>query len=400
MARFKWTAKDVKGRKLSGELEAVNQSEILSLLTAQRLQPIQVKQVKAKPLQKLTAFDTLPIKEKLFFIQSFMIMLKTGVPILDAIESMEKESKQKVVRHILSSMREAVLAGKPLFTVFQQYNRYFPPIYSSLIKGGEETGRLSDSMQIVYEQLERDYQLISKIRSATIYPSILVVGVFGVLAVMFGFVLPKLQEVFVSGGIELHPVTEFVFAASNFVRGNLFLVIFLPLILLLAFIVLLIKRSTRTRAMIWLMRAPIIGSILKNVQLIRFSHSLSASLISGLSFPESLGLTAEVLQGRYRIAMRRFTTDIEKGVSLTSLLETERDLFPGTITQIVAVGEKTGQLPQVLQELAKFYQQETDTKIGSVLSLIEPVLILVMGVVVGFVAVSIVLTILTSVAQF
>ncbi len=336
------------------------------------------------------------IREITFFTKNFSVMMGAGLTVVDSLIIAEAQSAGKLQR-IIHSVLQQVEAGQSLADAFEKHKRNFPGTYIDVIRNGEISGTLSDSMEKLAERLESDLSLRRKIKAAMIYPVIVIVGVVALTIVLSTYVLPRLTRLFSSLDIALPASTRVLLWIADFFTNYWLLVL-----IALAGIVILLRALITIPAIrvVWhgvILRLPIVGNISRNFNLARFTLTLGALLKSGVPIAESFNSVIHSATNKvYRKQLQHALSHIERGGSLGSFLEQHKRLFPPTVTRMVAVGERTGQLDNILLYLGKYYEVEVDSATKQLSTTLEPILLIFIGAAVLFVG----LSIITPIYQF
>jgi type IV pilus assembly protein PilC len=301
------------------------------------------------------------------------------------------QEKNKVFKKIILTIVEDVKKGVALADAMAKYPRVFNKIFVSMVRVGEKGGSLENILKILADQLEKDHKLISKIRGALMYPAIIVVVMIIIAILMMMFVIPKITMVFEEFGAELPLMTRVVIGISDFMAENILLtfgLLFGAVAALFGF-----YKSNPGKKVFHkiFLKAPVIGELITKVNSARFARILSSLLESGVSLVEALDITADTLGNLYfKEAVLEASKKVQKGVSLSDVLSDYEKVFPYLVIQMVQVGEDTGQTPEILFKLAEFYEDEVEQTTQNLSSVIEPILMVVIGAAVGFFAIAII----------
>ncbi|MDO8686634.1 MAG: type II secretion system F family protein [Candidatus Berkelbacteria bacterium] len=392
MPYFTYTASDSEGKITSSEMEAIDRISVIDFLKDQSLLVISVKE---KPLAfargkvfggKITTLDRISLAENL------SIMLKAGVNMTEAIEVIGRDSKSPYFKKVLSDIRFGLENGKPFSEGLSHYKKDFNNVFISLVKAGEASGKLEEVLKELSVQLKKEYNLISKIKSSFAYPVVLVVGLIGVMILLMTFVLPKLVTIFESSNLKLPFTTRALFFISRIFSFKPFLTIIVIVLLGIGIVFLLRQRKVRLFLNQIVFKIPVISTLLKQVELARFARTLGNLLRSGIPIIKGLEITAEALTlNDFKEMTNEAQEEIAKGVSLTNAFKKNTKLFPELLVSVMQVGEKTGELDTLLLNLADFYEEQVDNSLRGLTSLIEPILLVIVGLAIGGMALSIIL---------
>ncbi len=390
MPTFTYTALTKEGRHESATIEAADYISAGHLLKQQGLMPVEIRAAK----EKKTGFSlggSVKLRDKIVFIEDLSIMLKSGIAAPRALKIIAKQTKNKKFNAIVSDIAHQVESGKSLHEALEVYPKVFSHIFASMIKVGEMSGNLEKSLEYLSIQLEREADLKSKTKGAMIYPSVIVFAMVIIGFLMAVFVLPKLTATFKEFGGELPLMTRIVVALTDFISGNAILV---ALVLVGGSVGTMLFFKTERGGRVFdtiLVRAPVVSPIVKKINLARFARILSSMMKSGISIVEGLDVTSEALgNSYYQQAVHNTAEAVKLGKNLTDTLEKEEKLFPIIVVQMLQVGEETGTMETILQQLAEHYELEIDNTMRNLSSIIEPVLLLVIGGVVGVLAMALI----------
>ena len=395
MPRYFYKAKSVKGEEKSGFLEAKNTHQLSQKLHAQGFVLIKAQLSKELKKQKfnidLPTFGGVPLTEKMFFVRNLQVMIAAGLPLPRAIKSLSKQVKTPEFKKALSEIKDRVVEGKSLSEAMSYYPSVFPQILRSMVKVGEESGTLEKVLGVLSAQMEKEHILISRVQGAMIYPIIIVCAMIAVGALMLIMVVPKLAETFEDLNIELPVTTKIIINFGTFV-ANYWHLLFLGLIIFIILLIRILKiQAVKKISDKIFLRAPIISSIVKATNSAYATRNLSSLIGAGVSLPRSLEITAGTLSNFYfKTAMNEAAEKVIKGGKLSEVLASYKNVYPLIVIQMVAVGEETGETSAILSKLADFFEEEVSTTTKNLASVIEPVLMIIIGITIGFFAVSMV----------
>lgn len=393
MARFNYTALALGGNRQSGTIDAATTLAAGHLLKEQGLLPIALKeqQSHSSPLSLLRNFTSVPLKEKIVFIEDFAIMLKSGIAAPRALSIIAHQTKNKKFQKVINDLSAGVESGKSLHEALAAYPNIFSNIFVSMIKVGELSGNLDKSLEYLSIQLEREADLKSKTKGAMIYPAVIVSAMVIIGLLMAIFVLPKLTSIFKEFNTTLPLATRIVIGISDFMSGHAISVI-AGLAGFSGASVYFLRTPPGQRSLDWfLLHMPIINPIVKKINLARFSRILGSMLKSGIAIVEGLKVSGDALGNiYYREVVTEAANNVRLGKPLTQAFSQHDKLFPYIVTQMLEVGEETGTMETILDQLAVHYEVEVDDTMRNLSSIIEPLLLLVIGGVVGVLALALI----------
>lgn len=317
-------------------------------------------------------------------------MLKAGLTISEALE-IAKDSTTGKLKKILSQVIRSVESGRPLSDSLKDHDRVFSGLFVNAVYAGEESGTLEGNLENVSKQLEKERGLISKVKGAMVYPIMILIAAF-ILGMIISFViLPKIMPLFEGLKTELPLTTRMLIGFSRFAESYGF-VLFIAIVLFIIFIVWTVRQKwSRPVTHLLLLKIPIIKKVVENTNLARFSRTLATLIKSGINIDEAIHITCEAMSNYYyKKALDTISKRISKGTELSQNFSQFEHLFPVLLIKMIKVGEKSGKIEEVLFYLADFYEAEVDTSVKSLSVAIEPILLIGIGLVVGFLALSII----------
>lgn len=395
--KFNYQARTQKGDVHVGHVEAASQEGALQALQKHGFYVTFLEQA-AVPFyaRKIKIFAGVSNKELVLFSRQLAILFQSKVPLVESLSTLASQTKNPDFQEKILKLSEEVEGGMPLSKALSLYPKVFSDFYVAMVRSGEVSGKLSDVFNYLAEHLEREYHLMSKAKSSLVYPALIVVVVFIVLGLMIFFVIPQLAQVLLGSGQPLPPITQFVINSSAFLRAWGWLVG----IILAGLIVIAWRYGQGPAGKKFfdnvLLKIPVMGNIIKIVYLSRFAENLSTLIVGGLPITQALETSGAIISNNlYRTAIFEATDGVRQGESISSVLSKYPLLFPPFFIQMILVGEKTGNLDKTLMNMVEFYQKEVDRSIDTALSIIEPALIMFLGVVVA----GIILSVLTPLYQ-
>lgn len=384
--KFHYQARTKTGEIQSGTIEASSKEAALALLQGYKLFVTRLEGAEERPFytRKIQLFGKVSQKDIVGFSRQISLMFKSKIPLVEALRALVEQTKKPSFREKILTLSEEVEGGTPFSQALGSFPKLFSSFYTSMVKSGEASGTLSESLSYLADHLEREYYLFSKIKGAMIYPALIVAVVVGVLAVMVYFVIPNLAKVLIETGQELPILTRMVIGFSGIARSWSW-----AMLLVFAGILLLVFRYFKTAEgkklrdkMI--LRFPLIGSFLRMICISRFAENLSTLISGGLPIAQALEITGEVVGNDvYQNAISQIKEEVKKGERISKTMSRYPKEFPSLLVQMVAVGEKTGTLDESLMNVVDFYRKETELSIGNLLSILEPILIIFLGLIVA-----------------
>ncbi len=338
------------------------------------------------------SFSTVPLAEKLFFVQHLNIMLKAGISLSSSLKTLAKQTSNKKFSFIILDISANVEKGLSFTESLKSHEKTFGQLFINMIESGEISGKLEEVLRQLYIQMKKQHELLSKIKGALTYPLVILVAMTGIGIFMMMVVVPKITSMFKDLNAELPVATKALIAISNaLVENGIYVLIGSAIIISL--LVKILRTATGKYALeIILLKLPVFSPIIKKINLAKFSRTISSLLKTDIMIIKTFQITAKVMGNlHYRRALIQMSHEIQKGGPIHGIVEKEEKLFPPVVSQMIAVGEETGELENILEELAEFYEGEVKEIMNSLPSIIEPILMIILGVVVGGMAVAIIL---------
>jgi len=393
MPKFLYTAKRLSdGEAVSGEASAKDERSLAADLRSRELLLTSVKEMKENggvQVRFLDRFVSVPLREKMLFTRNLSVMISSGLVVSRAIQSLELQTRNQSFRKILGEIYEDVQSGNMLSEALAKYPSVFGELFTSMVYVGEVSGNLESVLDILAVQLEKEHDLHSKVKGALTYPAVILVAMIGIGILMLTYILPQITGVFEDMDVTLPKMTLMIMALSDFVRENALLT--LLLLVVASFGVKLLYGAPGGRRFFHMLflRMPIVGPIVVKVNCARFARIYSSLLKSGVAVVDSLRIVSRTLTNvYYKDALERGIEDIQKGQDLSRTIAASGSIFPILVSQILEVGEETGKTDLVLEKLAQFYEDEVSQITANLSSILEPVLMLLIGGAVGFFAVA------------
>lgn len=393
MPKFFYTAKNATtGETSGGEMEARDEKSLAQDLRSEGLLLTSFKaeeEASVLHVKFLDRFMSVPLKEKMTFTRNLSVMVSSGLTVSRAVNNLALQTSNKTFKKILASVDDDLQSGKTLSEGLGKYPSVFNELFVNMVYVGEVSGNLEEVLDILAVQLEKEHDLLSKVRGALIYPSVIVVAMIGIGILMLVYILPKITGVFKDMDVELPATTQVIMAISDFIRGHALLTIALSIVVIVGTKIFYGTVPGKRFFGYVFVRLPIIGNIIVKVNCARFARIYSSLLRSGISVVNALTIISKTLSNLYyKDALGEAIVEIQKGVELSKVISKYPRLFPLLVTQILEVGEETGKTETVLQRLAEFYEEEVSQITKNMSSIIEPILMLLIGGGVGFFAVA------------
>ena len=395
MPKYSYIAKSIKGDSKTGEIEAKDEHQLAEILHQEGYILISSRSEKKSPKINLRFslpfLDKISLKEKLFFTRNLKVMISAGISLPRCLRTLSEITKNKKFRKALLEITDSVNKGRSFSDSLENYPDIFPELFCSLIRAGEESGTLEDSLKNLSQQMERQHELNSKIMGALMYPIVIVSAMIGIGVLMLVMVIPKLSQTFQDMGVELPFTTKMVMFLGNFMAQRwYFLILIIAALVIVSKIIMSANAGKRARDKI-LLKLPVISSLVQKINSAYMTRTISSLISSGVPIVNSLEITSTVLNNVYfREALIQSAEKVKKGGKLSEALKAYGSLYPLVVIQMIEVGEETGETSDILQKLADFFEEEVTTTTRSLSSIIEPILMLLIGSAIGFFAISII----------
>jgi len=390
--KFNYQARTKTGEIQSGEIEASSKEAALTLLQKYNLYVTFLEEASTQPIltRRIKFLERISKQEIAVFFRQLAVMFKSKVPIIEALYILAKQTKNISFNEKIIKIAQEVEGGTSLSQALSNYPRLFNYFYISMIKSGEVSGKLSDALEYLADHIEREYSFQTKIRGAMIYP-LFVLFVFSiVIVIMTVFVIPRMSEVLIESGQELPFLTKMIVSFSVFFRKWGLLIFFL--LLGLIFFLYRYSKTTEGKKLFdrLLLKTPILGDLFKKIYITRLSENLSTLITAGLPITQALEITSEIVSNDvYQNIIIETRDEVRRGEQISSTFERYPNFIPPILFQMALTGEKTGNLDESLMNVVRFYRQEIEQRINTLIGLLEPVMIIFLGVLVGIIVASI-----------
>ena len=397
MSEFKYIARSQDGKVVKGATNVKNENELVDYLKKQNLTLTSIKNQAKKSKNMLgfiERFQRIPSTQKIFFVNNLEVMMRSGFSIGRALGVLADQTSSKLLKKIVLDIKNNVESGKSFAESLGKYSKLFSELFVNMVAAGEASGQLDAVLKKLAIQLRKDHALIAKVKGALTYPIIVIIAMIGVGIAMMVFVIPQLTTVFTESGVELPLVTRILMDSSSFIITNgLFLAVGL-VILIIALMRLFKTKKGKSFLHKAFIKMPLFSPIVKKVNLARFSRSLHSLLKTDIPIVTSFEIISKTLGNvHYRIAIKDTAEKLKTGSSVKSCLEKYPNLFTPVILQMISVGEESGTLDTITEDIASFYEEEVDQTMNNLSTIIEPILMLFLGGGVAAMAAAIILPI-------
>jgi len=384
----------------TGTVDAYDEAQATDTLLARGFQIVSLKEVALhggfNPLDYIYRINA---KDLVAFSRQFAVMVSSSVPVVETLKVLSKQALKPKLKKIIAEISDEVDSGGTLSGALANYPKVFSNFYVSVVKSGEQSGKLDDALNYIADEMEKDYDMNSKIKGAMIYP-VFVVGMMVVIGfLMMIFVVPKLTSIIVETGSELPVATRVLITISGFLISYWWVIVGLLIVFLILFRFYIKTESGRGHFDYLILKIPIFGKLLQMIYLVRFTRSMNTLILGGVNISSSLKVAGEVVNNKYyQKIINETIIEVQGGNSIcTAFVKTPE--IPTMVSQMMLVGEKTGKLDVSLEKVTGFYNREITTTLANLMSLIEPSLMVVMGVGVGVMVAAILLPMYNVVNQ-
>ncbi len=337
----------------------------------------------------LFIFNIVTMHEKIIFTKNLGAMLKAGLSLSRSLSIIEKQTKNKGLKSIITSLSSDISRGKTLSEAMKEHPQAFSKLLISMVGAGEESGGLAESLTIVSIQMDNIYKLQKKVKGAMIYPAIIMTVMFIIGIMMLIYVVPGLTTTFKEVKVELPLSTRSIIFASDLIKNNA-IYVFIGIILIAGFLYAWIRTDKGQKMLDFLiLKMPIVSTIAKETNSARTTRTLSSLLSAGVPVAQALNITSDVIQNHYyKKVLKESQLSVEKGENISGVFIKNSHLYPIFVGEMINVGEETGNMSNMLMEVALFYENEVSQKTKDMSTVIEPFLMVFIGAVVGFFAIS------------
>jgi type IV pilus assembly protein PilC len=388
MPVFTYKGTNRSGGSVSGELTATSKAELQNILRRQQITPTKMSE-KGKEFNLPSFGSGVSAKELAIFTRQFSVMIDSGLPLVQCLEILASQQENKTFQKVLAGTRASVEGGATLSAAMRQYPKVFDALYVNMVEAGETGGILDTILQRLSSYIEKNVKLQRAVKSALVYPVGVLTVAAGVIILLLWKVVPIFATLFAGLGVDLPLPTKIVINLSNLV-GSVF-----------GFLMLLAVGAAIFGLKVWygtpqgrfildgvILKVPIVGILMRKIAVARFTRTLGTLIASGVPILEGLDITAKT-SGNAIVekALQQVRKSLEEGKSLTEPLK-DSEVFPGMVTQMISVGEQTGAMDAMLQKIADFYEEEVDAAVKDLLTALEPIMIVFLGLVVGGVVIS------------
>jgi len=399
---MKFFYKALKGDKIiNGTIQAEKEEEVNIFLKNKGLFLIEIKKNQESISQIYNIlFDRINFSDIVNFTRQIAIMINAGLTLIESLDIIKKQTKKESLRKMIIDIDQEIKAGNSFSEALKKHPNNFSHLYISLVRSGEASGKLDEILLKLAENLEKEREFKSKIKGALIYPIIIIIAMLGVMFIMITFVLPRLLSLYKDFNIDLPETTKFLIFISSFMTK------FWPVVLGGFFLSMIIIKNflkTKEGKLFYdstLLKLPVIGNVIKISSLVNITRTLSILISAGVSILETLSIVQETSDNLiYQKGFENIYKKVEKGVSLGSAMD-EEEIFPPILVQMAQVGEQTGNLDDTLGRISRYFEMESELAVKAMTTLIEPAILVFLGLGVGFLVMSVITPIYNLTSSF
>ncbi len=400
---FNYRVRDKTGRVVRGVVEAEGEAAALDILKDRGFSVISLEVKKKEPLKvlrEIKIFARVPIRDLVIFSRQLSVMISAEVPIVQALRVLIKQTVNPTLKKIVVDLADEVEGGAKLSLALSRYPKVFNDFFINIVKSGETTGKLDEVLEYLATQQEKDYDLMSKIKGAMIYPVFILTALIAVGVVMMIFVIPKLTAVLKESGAALPLSTQILIAVSDFMKNYWWFLLIIIVGLIAGIRYLITFPQGRKNWDLLKIKLPIFGQLFQRIYIIRFTRSFLTLITGGVEIVASLKIVAEVVGNAiYRDLILKTVKEVEDGNPIITVFSKSKEM-PPMVTQMLGIGEQTGKIDVILSRLTDFYSREVDNLVRNLVTIMEPLIMIMMGVAVGIMVSAIILPMYNLATQF
>ncbi|MFH1509811.1 MAG: type II secretion system F family protein [Candidatus Nealsonbacteria bacterium] len=396
MPKFSYTAKSFSGEEKNGKIDAKDVRQLATTLKVQGfllISAVAEKEDEEKNILNINIpfLSRVSLVDKLMFTRNLQVMISSGLSLPKSLQVLALQGKSKLFRKAILEIKEEIIKGNNFSDSLKKYPNIFSELFQNMIKVGEEAGNLEEVLGILSKQMERENELKSKIKGALMYPAVIVSAMIIIGILMLVMVVPNIAETFEDLGIELPITTQFIIGLGTFMAEKWYLSIVFIVILIGFYWFGLQSKKVKKGIDGILLKLPIISTLIKKTNSATTARTLSSLISAGVPIVRSLEIVSNTLGNfYYKKALSKAGEKVKKGGKLSDALSSYKDIYPIIVIQMIKVGEETGETSSILAKLADFFEEEVGNATKNMASIIEPVLMLIVGAVIGFFAISMV----------
>lgn len=394
MPEYNYTARTPDGVLKKDHTRAKDEKALAEYLKAQGLILTSSKEIKKGGFSSIKSyfnkFGRVPVVQKIFFTQNLAVMVRTGFSLAMALNTLAQQATNKKLKLTIEEVKRDVENGVSFSNALGKHKTVFSELFINMIAAGEVSGKLDEVLGYLTNQMRKEHQLVAKVRSAMMYPSVVVIAMVGIGIVMMVTIVPQITGIYTESDLKLPLPTQILIFVSNAMLHQGIYIAIGFILLIYAFIKI---KKTKKGKFYWdtlMVKTPLLGTIIKKINLARFTRTLSSLLKTDIPIVQTFQIISKTLgNSLYAESMYESSESVKKGISIVKTFEKKPKLFPTVVTQMIAVGEESGTLDTIAEEIANFYEEDVDQTMSGLSSIIEPILMLVIGGAVAVVALAV-----------
>jgi len=392
MGLYKYKAVDVQNNPVSGLVEAGSESLAVEVLKEKNLSIVSLNlESSGSGIKQAIVIGGVKIKDIVIFSRQFSVLISANVAIIQALKVLVEQTENIKLKMVISEIVDDIDGGSTLSDALRKHPKVFDNFFVSVVKSGESSGKLDEVLNYLADEMEKEYDMMSKIKGAMIYPIFVFAGMSAVGAVMMVFVVPKLTAVLTESGAELPMATKIMIAVSDFMQHQWYIIIAGIVGIFVGFKMFLKTPGGKAIVDNILLRLPIFGKLFQRIYLVRFTRSFNTLLVGGVTVTKALRITSDIVGNAvYKGLIDKTIKEVEDGNSISSEFINSKQV-PKMVSQMLNIGEKTGRLDMILSKITEFYSREINNIVANLMTLMEPIIMVVMGVAVGIMVAAIIL---------
>lgn len=399
MAKFNYTGKDKLEKMTKGSIEAANRDEAAAILGKNNITPIVITKDKSLfgKIPSINLFDHFSLGDKMMFCEEISTLINSGVPLAQSISIIKEQSSKGTMKRITEGLLKDIEGGQSLSGAMEKQSKYFSPVFINMVRSGETGGTLDKTLEELAAQTQKDHELVSKIRGAMTYPVVILTAMIGAVIFLMIKVVPSIAGLFEELGAKLPLSTRILIATSrSMLKYGIFMAIGGVLVVVGVYFAFQKVEPLKRGLHLAILKLPIIGKISLKFNLARFARTLGTLLGSGVTVLEALDIVSYSTKNViFSSEVRKVAEKVKNGAPLGDPMKQSK-VFPIMVSQMVGVGEETGNLDKMLIKVAEFYERQIENFTKNISSIIEPVIMIVVGIAIGFIVISIITPIYTA----
>ena len=384
MSKFEYIAQEASGRQVSGSLEARSIEAARNLLATRNIKIVSLAKGKGAPAVHFNlSFGRIKPKDLVVFSRQFSVLISASIPLVQSLKLLVDQTENPKLKQIVANIANEVDGGARLSDTLAKYPKVYSNFYVNVVKSGETSGKLDEVLNYLADELEKDYDMMSKIKGAMIYPAFVLTALGGVGIFMMIFIVPKLTEMLEQSGVELPLATKILIGTSDILSSYWWLILLVLIGLIVCLKLAMKKAVIKNFIDAFFLKLPIFGNLFKRIYLVRFTRSLQTLIMGGVNISKGLAITSEIVSNHvYKSLIEQTKKEVEDGNSISSVFS-RSNVIPSMVSQMMSIGEKSGRLDMVLGRISEFYTREINNIVSNLMTLMEPLIMVLMGIGVG-----------------